>query len=99
MVTARDFRRLPEGKVVVGEDTRRVCNAAVRKLRSLPDDARIVATAGHTEEYGVVMGAGPMHEYLVRMCGIPAKRVYTPDAKDFDTNGEMTELARVMREV
>ncbi|KND49421.1 MAG: hypothetical protein AB203_04475 [Parcubacteria bacterium C7867-008] len=100
MVTARDLRKDEHGKVVVGFDTARVCSSAAKRFKTC--DVRgtkaVVVTAGKSEDFGVVMGADIMRRHVNRYCYIDHNQIYSPVAEDFDTNGEMTALARFMRD-
>lgn len=96
MVTARDLLR-GSRIVVVGPETARVCDTAVTCFAKL-EEAKLVITAGHSERFDVIMGAGPMRSYLVTKYEIAANQICTPIAKEFNTNGEMDSLAHLMRE-
>lgn len=80
--------------VVVGPETARVLRKAARRAQKVPD-ATVCATAGWSEKYQVTMGQGPMRDYLIKL-QVPRKRIETPIATAFNTDGEMQKLVELL---
>jgi hypothetical protein len=98
MVVANDLAYAEDdpNTVIVGPETKRVCDAAYRLWRQNDKKPAVYATAGWSYKYNCFMGAGPMRAYLESL-GIPSIYLETPAAVEFNTSGEMYALYSTMR--
>ncbi len=90
------------GKVVVGSETARVCDAALQVVRTSPISEIRTPTyllpAGFSPKYNVVMGEGPMRDYLLGKFTRKERFIESRAAAEFNTDGEMVEVAKYVKE-
>ena len=89
-----DLLKKTDGTIIVGTETARVLDAAV-KLALASENSIIVVTAGKAPNYdNVEMGSGPMRDYLIG-AGFPEDRIVSAVADEFTTNGEAATFVKL----
>ena len=99
MMVAADLARDPEGKVLIGPETKRVCDRAMRYYWDMRakhgsiERVVLAATAGiASAQWDTVHMGGLMVEYC-KSRGMSEETAGAMKASAFNTDGEMTELA------